>query len=98
MTDTIDLLEAIGKDASLRHASTEELTIVLEQARASDALTAAVTQGDSTLLFEEFGRMQHAPPQSTQSPTPTPLPEDEPEEDEPLPVPAPDTGKSPSKP
>lgn len=98
MTDTIDLLEAIGADATLRHASTEELTIVLEQAQASDALTAAVTQGDSTLLFEEFGRMQHQPPQSTQTPSPTPAPEDEPEEDEPHHAPAPHKGKSPSKP
>jgi hypothetical protein len=98
MTDTIDLLEAIGADASLRHASTEELTIVLEQAQASKALTAAVALGDSTMLFEEFGRMQHLPPQSSQTPTPTPLPEDEPEEDEPLPVPAPDKGKSQPKP
>jgi hypothetical protein len=97
MTDTIDLLEAIGADATLRHASTEELAIVLERAQASDALTAAVTLGDSTLLFEEFGRMQHAPPQSTQTPSPTPAPDDEPIEDEPQPVPAPDKGKSPSR-
>ena len=97
MTDTIDLLEAIGADATLRHASTEELTIVLERAQASDALTAAVAAGDSTLLFEEFGRMQHAPPQSSQTPSPTPVPGDEPIEDEPQPVPAPDKGKSPSR-
>ncbi|RDS86189.1 hypothetical protein [Dyella psychrodurans] len=93
MTDTIDLLEAIGQDASLRHASTEELTHMLKQAQASEALTAAVAFGDSTWLFEEFGRMQNEPPQSSQ----TPGHEDEPEEEEPLEVPAPGKGKPSSK-
>jgi hypothetical protein len=93
MTDTIDLLEAIGSDATLRHASTEELTHVLEEAKASEALTAAVVLGDSTQLFAEFGRMQNQPPQSTQ----TPGHEDEPEEDEPAETPAPDKSKTPSK-
>lgn len=55
MTDTIDLLEAIGKDASLRHANAEDLAQVLAQAQASDALQAAVKAGDSSLLAAELG-------------------------------------------
>jgi len=55
MTDTIEWLETIGKNAKLRHARAEELADALEQAGASDALKAAVTQGDSALLSAEFG-------------------------------------------
>jgi hypothetical protein len=94
MTDTIDLLEAIGRDASLRHASPEELGKTLEQARASAALTAAVASGDSSKLFQEFGQKTMNPPNSTQG---VPCEEDEPEqEDEPLDPPTPDRDKSPS--
>ncbi|WP_233841877.1 hypothetical protein [Dyella sp. 2HG41-7] len=85
MTDTIELLEAIGQNASLRYASTETLTEVLEQAQASEALTAAVITGDSKQLFAEFGRMEHAPPQSTQQ---TPGHEEEEEEIPAPPAPA----------
>jgi hypothetical protein len=55
MSNTIDLLEAIGKNATLRHASAEELTDVLAEADASEALMAAVKQGDSSLLAVELG-------------------------------------------
>lgn len=55
MSDTIDLLEAIGKDAALRHATAEELADVLAKANASDGLMAAVKQGDSALLSAELG-------------------------------------------
>lgn len=55
MTDTIDLLESIGKNAALRHASPEELAEVLSEANASEALLAAVKQGDSSLLSAELG-------------------------------------------
>lgn len=69
MTDTIDLLDTIGRDASLRHASTEYLTNMLESAHASDALTAAAVQGDRSPLFAEFGQKLNEVPQSTQSPS-----------------------------
>jgi hypothetical protein len=69
MSDTIELLNTIGRDASLRHASTEHLTNMLEQAQASEALTAAAAHGDSTLLFAELGQKNNEPPQSTQSPS-----------------------------
>lgn len=68
MSDTIDLLDSIGRDASLRHASAEELNTMLEQAQASEALIAAAVHGDSSLLFAELGQKQNAIPQSTQSP------------------------------
>jgi len=55
MTDTMDLLEAIGQDASLRHASAWALADVLEAADASEALKAAVASGDSAWLSQEFG-------------------------------------------
>ena len=67
MTDTIDLLEAIGSDASLRHASAEELTKALEQVQASEALTAAVASGDHAQLSKELGNKPMKAPQSTQT-------------------------------
>ncbi|WP_213949901.1 hypothetical protein [Luteibacter sp. dw_328] len=67
MLDTIDMLEAIGSDASLRYASTVELTTVLEQAKASDALTAAAITGDASHLAQEFGSRRMYDPQATQS-------------------------------
>lgn len=55
MSDTIDLLEAIGKNATLRHASNEDLAQALNDADASDALKAAAGSGDSAHLAAEFG-------------------------------------------
>lgn len=88
MSDTIDLLEAIGRDASLRHASTEELTNLLEQAQASEALTAAVALGDSALLSGEFGHKPNQAPQVVQTPSHEEEEEEE-KEREPLDPPAP---------
>lgn len=68
MTDTIDLLDSIGRDASLRHASAEYLTSMLEGAHASAALTAAAVQGDRLPLLAEFGQKLNEVPQTTQSP------------------------------
>ncbi len=69
MPDTIELLDTIGRDASLRHASAEQLSNMLEQAQASEALTAAAAHGDSSLLFAELGQQKNLPPQSSQSPS-----------------------------
>jgi hypothetical protein len=55
MSDTIELLETIGKNASLRHASAQDLAQVLDQADASHALKAAAMHGDRTLLAAELG-------------------------------------------
>ena len=55
MSDTIELLETIGQNATLRHASAEALAHALEHAQASEPLKAAIALGDSSLLFEELG-------------------------------------------
>ncbi|WP_130617213.1 hypothetical protein [Dyella amyloliquefaciens] len=55
MSNTIDLLEAIGKNAALRHASGEELADALAKEGASEALLAAVKNGDSAALSAELG-------------------------------------------
>lgn len=69
MQDTIDLLEAIGSDASLRHASAEDLARVLEQADATPFLTEAAATGDRKVLAEEFGDRREPPPtQISQAP------------------------------
>jgi hypothetical protein len=77
MMDTIDLLEAIGSDASLRHLPGDELATKLEQAEASDALKTAAANGDRAPLTIELGREVEPPPQSTQFPA-----EEEPEEED----------------
>lgn len=66
MSDTIELLEAIGRDASLRHASAEELAGVLEQVQASTSLKAAVARGDSSELSQGCGGESGDPPPPTQ--------------------------------
>jgi hypothetical protein len=62
MLDTIEMLEAIGRDASLRHAAANELSAFLEQQHASPALTSAAASGDSSELFAELGyTVMHVP-------------------------------------
>jgi hypothetical protein len=79
MADTIELLEAIGQNASLRYASADELSQVLEGAQASAGLTNAVASGDCTLLFAELGPKPMNAPQISQAPA---REDDEPEEDD----------------
>lgn len=87
MTDTIELLEAIGSDASLRYASAGSLAGVLEESRASAALISAVAAGDSAVLAGEFGSKLYYSTESNQCPGPDegeeepgddPTPEDDP--------------------
>lgn len=78
MSDTIELLEAIGRDASLRHASADELAPILELALASEVLKAAVAAGDSSLLSQELGHKPNHSPQVSNSPGHE---EDEPDHD-----------------
>ncbi|WP_201314713.1 hypothetical protein [Dyella sp. EPa41] len=66
MADTIELLEAIGRNASLRRASPQALAAALEGAKASQALTAAAASGDASHLSQEFGDIDLFPPQVTQ--------------------------------
>jgi len=58
MRDTVELLEAIGRDATLRHASPEELARALEDADASAGLRELAAHGDDTILTEELGLVQ----------------------------------------
>lgn len=85
MTDTIDLLEAVGKDASLRHAPAGELARRLEQAQGSAVLVAAAASGDRSVLAAEFGAQHNLTPQITQMPAH----EEEPAQEEPLEAPIP---------
>ncbi|NID14090.1 hypothetical protein [Luteibacter yeojuensis] len=55
MRDTVELLEAIGRDASLRHASPEALARALEAADASAGLLELAANGDGTALTQELG-------------------------------------------
>ncbi|MBD8871728.1 hypothetical protein [Rhodanobacter sp. DHB23] len=94
MTDTIELLEAIGSDASLRYAQTDELMGVLEEARASAGLTTAVALGDGVSLRHELGLPQMS--ETPQMNSPGHGDEEEEETDAPQPVPSqPDRALSP---
>jgi hypothetical protein len=84
MTDTMDWLEAIGQDATLRHASADALNSTLEAADASEALMAAVASGDSAWLTQEFGHRDMFVNQASQTfpEGDEPAREDEAEEEE----------------
>jgi hypothetical protein len=58
MSDTVELLESIGRDAKLRHASPEELARALEAADASAGLRELAVNGDGTTLTKELGLAQ----------------------------------------
>jgi hypothetical protein len=87
MKDTIDLLETIGGNASLRHASADEMARLLEQGQASPALVAAAASSDRSMLSAEFGQATNLSPQSVQMPAREE--EEEPLDEEPLGDPAP---------
>jgi hypothetical protein len=55
MSKTIELLETIGRDASLRHASGEDLSQALTGLQASEALKQAAISGDDGHLVKELG-------------------------------------------
>ncbi|GAB3025258.1 hypothetical protein GCM10027285_03970 [Oleiagrimonas citrea] len=79
MTNTIELLESIGQDASLRHASAQDLEQALESMHASDALRRTARTGDVRHVKMELGgkdgSVNHNPPPfNTQTPPPPPPP------------------------
>lgn len=55
MSDTVELLEALGRDSTLRNASPEELVKALEAAGASAGLREFAASGNATALTEELG-------------------------------------------
>jgi hypothetical protein len=55
MRDTVELLEAIGRDASLRRASPDELARALEAEGASPGILEMAIHGDSSALTAELG-------------------------------------------
>lgn len=55
MSDTIELLETIGRNASLRHAPAEDLAQTLVAMNASEGLKQAAASGDSIHLTQELG-------------------------------------------
>ena len=64
MTDTIKLLETIGKDASLRYAPAETLAQTLADLGANQGLKRAASTGDSSHLSEELGHKVLCNPQT----------------------------------
>ncbi|WP_426284619.1 hypothetical protein [Luteibacter sp. E-22] len=82
MSDTIELLEAIGRDASLRHISAEDLADLLRQVQASEALTKTVVSGDRSWLSEEFGTILMHTTHISQIPAHEDDDDDEPDHDE----------------
>lgn len=62
MSNTIELLERIGQDATLRHASREDLAQALGELNASEGLKVAVASGDKSSLGEELGGTHNPPP------------------------------------
>jgi hypothetical protein len=94
MSDTIELLETIGNDASLRHAPKDDLATRLERMGASAALMTAASSGDGKALYAELGHVPMQHPQITHAPGHE---DDEPghEDDaEPTQISAPDQGNS----
>lgn len=66
MSNTIELLETIGRDASLRHASPESLSQALDSMDANAGLKMAAASGNRIHLAQEFGNksntVNHNPP------------------------------------
>ena len=79
MPDTIELLNTIGRNAMRCHASADQLAFILEEAKASEALTSPVAAGDSSLLFKAFVHNANHAPQISNTPAHE---EDEPDQDD----------------
>lgn len=75
MTDTIDLLESIGKNASLRHAAARDLDRALEHMNASESLRRAAATLDPRDLRAELCPHQYKAVQNPPEPSPGPPPQ-----------------------
>lgn len=92
MYDTIDMLEAIGQDASLRYANREALAADTSLGSTSEALKTAILRGNRAALLAELGVQPMQAVQVTQMPQREEDPDRE-EGDEPTP----DSPTSPEK-
>jgi len=81
MTDTIQLLETIGGDASLRHASGDDLARTLSGMDASEALKQAAAAGDRAYLAQEPGFERLATPNRAENVSQT-VPDDDDDDDD----------------
>lgn len=63
MKDTIELLERIGQDAALRHASASDLASALTALEGSEGLRQAAMSGDRSHLVAELGPRETQVPQ-----------------------------------
>lgn len=68
MSNTIELLDNIGADASLRHASSEDLEKALSGMHASQEFKQAAMSGDKSYLAQEFGQNANVAIQVHQNP------------------------------
>ncbi len=68
MSNTIELLDSIGRDATLRHASTPELERALDRMHASPGLRMAAASGRREPLFKELGSQANVAVQVNQNP------------------------------
>lgn len=68
MTDTIELLDTIGSDASLRYAARDALAAALARRQASAGLLTAVAAGSSEPLREALDLRQLAQVLNTHAP------------------------------
>lgn len=85
MHDTIDMLEAIGQDASLRYAEGETLANHGAIETASEALKSAILRGSRADLCAELGLQPMQSTQITQMPGREEEDPDQEEGDEPTP-------------
>lgn len=60
MSNTIELLESIGRNASLRHASGESLSQALDEMDVGEGLRLAALSGDRSHLEQELGNKSNA--------------------------------------
>ncbi len=55
MSNVIEFLDAMGRNAQLRHAGAADLALALEQAQLDPALRAAILSGDQSRLEALLG-------------------------------------------
>lgn len=82
MLDSIDMLEAIGQDASLRYATAEALATDSSLEDAPEALKAAILSGARSELCSELGHRVMQATQVTQNPGKEDDDEDEDEDED----------------